>query len=242
LTWALAAVLGLGAAFAALFLAYPELDLMVARVCFGTDGRWFLQDHPAAGAINEGIEILLWVTAALLVVLFIVIWLRRRPLLGLDRRAIVYVFLCFLIGPGLVTNTLFKDHWGRARPSQLVEFGGERAFSPALVISDQCPKNCSFVSGDASAAFGYLSFALLARRRRPHAIGAALGFGAGVGAVRMMQGAHFLSDVAYAGVFTALVVLALYWLLFGPAGRRLEAVLARHLPRLRSRPARGASP
>lgn len=237
---ALLAILLVGAASAALFLSYPSLDLIIARALEREPGPFMLSGHPVAQGFNDGIEILLKVTCGLLIVALAIIWWRRRRLLALERRMIVFVLLGFVIGPGLVTNAIFKDNWGRARPSQIAEFGGERSFTPAFVITDQCHKNCSFVSGDASVAFGYLSLALLLKRRRALAIGGALVFGAGIGAIRMMQGAHFASDVVFAGVFTWLVVIALYWLLLGPSGLRLPAGLGRRLPWLQR--ALGPSP
>jgi lipid A 4'-phosphatase len=220
----------LGVALAALFVGYPALDLMTARALVGENGAFVMSGHPVARVANEGIEILLQVTGAVLVLVLALVWWRRRPFLGFTRRSIVFVFLSFVIGPGVITNVIFKDHWGRARPSQIVEFGGERSFSPAFAISDQCRKNCSFFSGDASAAFGYLSFALLAKRRRAAAVGAALVFGGVIGAIRMMQGAHFLSDVAFAGIFTSMIVVALDWALLSPAGITLPASIAGRMP------------
>jgi membrane-associated phospholipid phosphatase len=107
---------------------------------------------------------------------------------------------------------VLKDHWGRARPSQIEAFGGTRQFTPAPLPASQCERNCAFVSGHAALAFSVVSFALLlpSGRRRRFAIAAALGFGGLVGVVRMAAGAHFLSDVVYAG----LIVSATSWLLY----------------------------
>ena len=56
----------------------------------------------------------------------------------------------FCFGPGLVVNGVLKAFWGRARPSQILEFGGAAQFTPPVQIADQCARNCSFVSGEAS--------------------------------------------------------------------------------------------
>ncbi len=81
-----------------------------------------------------------------------------------------------------------------------------------MVIADQCRTNCAFGSGDASLAYASLAFALLARRRRRLWVAGAVTIGSVVGAVRIMQGGHFLSDVVFAGLFTSIVVLAVHWL------------------------------
>src|SRR5260221_2767865 len=126
---------------------------------------------------------------------------RGTDTLQLRARGLAFVVLALLLGPGLLANVVLKDNWGRARPSHLVEFGGKSTFSPPLLLSDQCDHNCAFVAGDAAAGFFLLSFALLARRRRALAIAGALGVGAALGVVRIIQGGHFLSDVVFAGLF-----------------------------------------
>jgi len=85
---------------------------------------------------------------------------------------------------------------------------------PALEMSRQCERNCSFVSGDVSAALSFLAVALLvpARRRGWALAGTALMAG-GIGFARMVAGAHFLSDVLFAGLFTLLVVQICYRLI-----------------------------
>src|SRR6185369_16911423 len=103
-------------------------------------------------------------------------------------RGMAFVVLALALGPGLLANVVLKDNWGRARPAHVVEFGGKSRFTPPLLVADQCGHNCAFVAGDAAAGFFLLSFALLARRRRALAIAGALGIGAALGVVRVVQG------------------------------------------------------
>ena len=71
----------------------------------------------------------------------------------------LFLLLTLIIGPGLITNTLLKDNWGRARPHQITEFGGRAQFTPAFVITNQCVRNCSFTSGDSSFGFWFHTLA-----------------------------------------------------------------------------------
>ncbi len=130
---------------------------------------------------------------------------------GLSRAAIVYLMAVFLLGPALLVNGVFKEYWGRARPSQIVEFGGTKHYTPPLVIADQCDHNCSFVSGEGSLGFAFFAFGFAATTRRGRRLGhgAALLLGSAFGALRIAQGGHFLSDVFFGGV----LMLALAWLL-----------------------------
>ncbi|MGH6967617.1 MAG: phosphatase PAP2 family protein [Stellaceae bacterium] len=132
-------------------------------------------------------------------------WPRRR-------RAAIFLLLALALGPGLVVNTVFKDHWGRARPTQIVAFGGSQRFTPAFVPADQCTTNCSFPAGDPAVGFFLVSAALLVPglASRRWAIGGAVAVGAALGLIRLAQGGHFLSDVVASGF----LVTGLSWLLY----------------------------
>jgi lipid A 4'-phosphatase len=159
---------------------------------------------------------------------------RRRAVWGLTPKRFLFVVLSIALGAGLLTNVIFKDSWGRARPSQIVEFGGTKHFSPPFMRSDQCDKNCSFVSGDASLAASFLAFAVIADRNRRRwwlGIGSFAGL---VGLMRMARGSHFLSDVVFAILFTVMIVLVLARLILEDRWR--------DWPRWRTKPARETPP
>ena len=109
-----------------------------------------------------------------------------------------------------MTNIILKDHWGRARPVQIEQFGGNKQLTPAWEISDQCRKNCSFVGGDVSFAFSLLAPAMLLTRRRKLVVTAVCLFGTIVALGRIAAGAHFLSDCVIGALLTIAIVLGLY--------------------------------
>ncbi|MBV9554988.1 MAG: phosphatase PAP2 family protein, partial [Alphaproteobacteria bacterium] len=196
---------------AVLFLWLPGIDLAVSGWFYDTQHGFALAGWPPLRALEGSIR---WITLAIgLAVLTGSAWLRwrGRPLPRLDRKALIFLVAATVIGPGVLVNTVLKDHWGRARPYQVAQFGGEKAFTAAPLPADQCARNCSFVSGHAALGFSLVSFALLlpAGRARWVGFGAALGFGALVGLARIAAGHHFLSDVVYAG----LIAVGLTWLL-----------------------------
>lgn len=210
----LALVVGLGAA--TLFLIFPETDLLAAKAFYLGEGRF-------TGSRAGGIAILRWFFIGLY---FSCIGLaiagivssraRRQPWMGLALGQWLFMAACLGAGPGLVANVVLKDQWGRARPSHVVEFGGHKTFTAALVPSRQCPRNCSFVSGEASSIFVLFYAAALIIPQWSIALAAAGTFGGlAAGVIRMSQGAHFLSDVIFAGVFMALTVLAVHKLMLG---------------------------
>ena len=94
-------------------------------------------------------------------------------------------------------NFYFKDNWGRARPYQIEEFGGNLIYTPPLIKSDQCKKNCSWIGGETSAAFSFLA-GLLFLRKKKKTLRILFLFGSLVIFCRMAMGGHFLSDNLFA--------------------------------------------
>ena len=138
---------------------------------------------------------------------------RRRMLI--PGRAIVLMVTTLALGPGLVTNVILKDGWGRPRPIDVTEFGGTEHFRPWWDPRGDCDKNCSFVAGEPSGAFWTLAPAALTPLPwRAVAYGAALAFGSVIGFGRIAAGGHFFSDVVFAGVFTFLIIWIMHGVLY----------------------------
>lgn len=195
----------------ALFWLVPSIDLFFSDLFYNPQHGFPLA---AWTPIVETEKQVRWLIAAiLLVVAGGALWLRLagRPLWRLDRNALIFLLVALVIGPGIVANTILKDHWGRARPYQVAAFGGDKQFTPAPLPADQCGRNCSFVSGHAALGFSMVCFAFLfpPGRRRNAFFGGAVGLGGLIGLGRIAVGHHFLSDVVYAG----LIVIATTWLL-----------------------------
>lgn len=204
---------GLVAAALALFLLLPRTDLLVSSL-FYAPGRGFVLAHwPPVVLIFHAIPWIAWGIALVVAGGGAWLFLSGRPLWRLDRKALLFVALSTALGPGLLANTVLKDHWGRARPVQVEEFGGSHRFTPAPLPATQCATNCSFVSGHAALGFSLVAFAFLmppgASRRR--AIGGTFAFGGLVGLVRIAQGGHFLSDVVWAGLLVFGTTALSYW-------------------------------
>jgi lipid A 4'-phosphatase len=217
-----------------LFLLAPGIDLWASGLFFRTGQGFFLADLGVVRALYRSVPWIVTAQAVGIPLLLLLGWWRGRKIAGLGLKQGAFVLLVLLLGPGLAVNTVLKDHWGRARPSQVVEFGGSRDFTPAPLPAAACDKNCSFVSGHAAVGFGLIAFGFLAadRRRRRAIGGGAVAAGVLIGLARMAQGAHFLSDVVFAG----LIVCGIAWLLdrallerdlAGALWRRLEGRLGR---------------
>ncbi len=208
---------------ALLFTLMPGIDLGVSGL-FAARGRFPLADIAAL----EWLRLRIWeLSEALLAVAavgFVVAGATGRVALWLPQRAWAFILSLYLLAPGLLVNAGLKTHWGRARPASVVEFGGSAQFTPALLPTDECLRNCSFVSGEASAAAALAIsaavglFALRARMS-PGTFRAGMWMALAVavlgGLLRLATGRHFLSDVVFAWLLTAGVALALQMLFLG---------------------------
>ncbi len=209
-------------ALAILFIAVPQIDLGVSALFFHAGSFWLAGDEMRL-FLPKGLRLVAWALVGLLILGALVTLLRGRPVGRLGLREFLFLILCFALAPGVIVNGLLKEHWGRARPEAVMQFGGAAHYSPPLVISNQCESNCSFASGDASFAMTFLALAVLWPARRWPVV-ATVAATAVVGAVRIMQGAHFLSDVVLGAILMAATVLLLHQLILGrDPGRRPRA-------------------
>ena len=205
--------LGVAALASALFLFAPEIDLATSRLFYDAKGGFVLSDWPPVVVLYRAVPSISWGTLILVGVGAAWLFLVGRPIWRLDRKALVFLVVSMAVAPGLLANSLLKDHWGRARPVQVEAFGGPHHFTPAPLPAAECDGNCSFVSGHAALGFSLVGFALLLPAGRPRrgAIAASIGFGALVGLGRIAQGAHFLSDVVFAGLLVYGATALLHW-------------------------------
>jgi len=229
--------LAIAAVTGVVFGLFPQLDLMLAApfhaIMHGSNS-FGLRVYPPLGLARD---IGLWVGAVLilpaLAALIIKLIFPKRRLL-ISGRAIVFLIATLALGPGLLVNVGLKDHWGRPRPIDVTQFGGDQHFVPWWNPRGDCPGNCSFVSGDVSGAFWTLAPAALAPPQwRELAYGAALALGAGMAAFRIMAGAHFFSDGVFAGVFTFLIIWVMHGLIYRwPRTRLTDEAVERALERV----------
>lgn len=209
--WACA--VGLATAF--VFISFPGLDLTASWIFFlGERQFWF--DAVEIGPIVRFAFQLLFAAFCVGVLVGLYTCIRTaRPQIGLTFPKWMFLFACLIVAPGLVANTLLKDNWGRARPHQVEQFGGPKTFTPPIVMSNQCERNCSFVSGEAASIFAvFFALALVFPALSQNLIFYGVLAGMSAGLVRILQGGHFLSDVLFSGVIMALTICALHWLFF----------------------------
>jgi lipid A 4'-phosphatase len=223
----LAAIIGL------VFGLYPELDLRLAGLFIDPVQNGFV---PRTW-IRYVRDISMWIIGAFAAVPALALAIKLimpQTRLLVPGRAVLFLLATLAIGPGLVVNVVLKESWSRSRPIDVAQFGGDERFVAWWDPRGNCPRNCSFVTGDGSGAFWTLAPASLAPPAwRPLAYGAALTFGAVIGVLRMAFGGHFFTDVAFAGIITFLIIWLAHGLLYRwPASRISDEMVERAIERL----------
>ncbi len=207
-------ILCFGIISALLFWQYPELDIKTSALFFNSEKGFYLAENFWVAGIYHLVPIVtLIVVVTLLGILSIKILHHYFPAQALLQKiknlptysVLFYLILALILGPGLVTHEIFKEGFGRPRPREISEFDGNKTYTPPWVISSQEGK--SFTSGHAAMGFYITAVALLFSkpRLRKTIYSTGILLGGTIGLVRIMQGGHFLSDIA----FTAFTILLL---------------------------------
>jgi len=197
---------------------FYDWDITLAACFYSPSSGWYLKDaHPWDWLYDYGTWPGFLITGTALVIgiggFMVPEWRKWRLECGV-------ILLTLMIGSGLIVNTGLKQHWGRPRPRQIIQFGGSAEFLPLGVRGNPGGGN-SFPSGHASMAFYWMSLYFVWRNHKPRtalmflAIG--LIYGMVMGMARMVQGGHFASDVLWAGAIMYFTPLCLsLWLIRRP--------------------------
>ena len=195
------------------FLVFPKFDIYFSKLFF-VNGE-FLDQHFYVIKLFRNFlkDILIFIPLLSLTILVVIIINKYQKVLTNNKKSLVR-FKLFLgglifgpiVGCGIIANLYFKDTWGRARPVHVEEFGGSKIFTAAMIKSDQCEKNCSWIGGETSAAFS-LFVGTLILKRAYIILAINFLFGALVIFCRLAMGGHFLSDNLFAINFMIFLAL-----------------------------------
>ncbi|PZM17293.1 phosphatase PAP2 family protein [Rhizobium tubonense] len=205
----------------AVFSAFPQIDLAVARMFFQQQqcttlaatpkicGYFPYGDDPYLRALREALFLLPYVVAgAICWILFNCLQHHGATYKAATARNLKVALGSLIVGPIVLVNFGLKTFSGRPRPRQTDLFGGMLDFVHAGSFAGKCVTNCSFISGEAASA-GWL-FCLIFIIPQPARSALALPIVAVsilTPALRVAFGGHYLSD-AVLGWLSSLVVCA----------------------------------
>ena len=192
--------------FYGIYYLNPDLDITISKF-FYYENRFISEKLTFIKIIRNTLKyiMILIPIISLILLVYVLIDLKKKKYKNKYKtRRYLFTLFGFLIGPlvgcGLIANLYFKDTWGRARPVQIIAFNGDKEYSPPFRISDQCEKNCSWIGGEAAAAFSFLVGIVILKDFYLFFIINFL-FGLAVSICRMAMGGHFFSDNLYSFLF-----------------------------------------
>ena len=198
-----------------LIISSFNLDIKVQKLFYQANSSssvWFMKENPFwQFGYHYGTLPAILLTFAALIGL-ILSWI--KPKIKNYRRYFWLIILTLFIGPGLVVNAVFKDHWGRPRPRQVQQFGGRWEFKQ--IWQPGTPgKGKSFPCGHCSMGFFFITLYYVFKRKRKVLASSSIAFsialGLFIGFARISQGGHFLSDVLWSWGLTYLAATILYY-------------------------------
>lgn len=198
--------------------ATPYLDLTVSSYFFTSthEGNGHFSSHPFFELVYlygpwPGIAVAVISLLIYLVSFYFPSWQKWRA------HSLLLVLTC-LLGSVFITHAILKDNWGRPRPKQISEFGGQLTFKPFYkpYFYPQLEKAKSFPSGHTSMGFYFLSFIILGYRLRNQyliclGIFLTLLFGSILSLTRIAQGGHFFTDVLISALIMWWSALSINW-------------------------------
>ena len=198
--------------FVLLFFLFPNLDIHFSKLFFYEE-KFISEKYIFVKNLRSFLKDLMVFISVFSLLLIVAGILLKKKVFFFKRRTKL-ILLGFIVGPvigcGLIANFYFKDNWGRARPINIQEFGGDKIYTKPFTISDQCKKNCSWIGGEASAAFSFITGTIILKN--PIYLIINLIFGIVVSLCRIAMGGHFLSDNIFAMIF--MIYLAILYKYF----------------------------
>lgn len=197
------------------YLIFPNFDILFSGLFF-IDGTFISEKYVFIKFLRTLLKNIMILFPICILILLVIQFINKKQNIKMRRNLLLnkrvrFTLIGMIIGPiigcGLIANYYFKDQWGRARPINIEEFGGKKIYTPPFVVSDQCLKNCSWISGEASAAFSFLTGLFLLKKKI--LLKVCFYFGILVIFGRLAMGGHFLSDNLFAAIF--MIYLALIY-------------------------------
>lgn len=190
-----------------------DLDRAISGNFYRPGEGWFLRSQPLWQWLHKKGTI----PGIILSVGCLMLWLLSHYFSSLKawRKPCLVVVLTAVLAAGLLVNAVLKQYWGRPRPSQTIEYGGQWEYR-SIFPPGTPGKGASFPCGHCTMGFVFLATAAFYPRSKSLAVtGVATGvvLGSLLSAARVVQGAHFTSDTLWSFGLVAITAAGLMvWL------------------------------
>jgi len=204
------------------FVIFNQIDISTSARYY-TGGAGFTFNDTELAALLKNVVRPTFKLATILSLLFVLLlaFLMPQAMKNMQRHAL-FLFTCLALGPALMVEGVLKNVFGRARPQDITEFGGDLIFSPAWIISGECSRNCSFVSGDVSGVAILMAIPLIVTRFRLALTIPILALTGLTMAYRVMAGKHFLSDAVISACLTIGLVYFIHYLFYQRQKKKIK--------------------
>jgi len=199
-----------------LIFKLSNLDISLQNLFYSTTRNWkFGSQQPWNFFYHYGnYPILILIIMSL--IFFIVSFWKNTLKWLFYRKAALFFILVLLLGPGLIVNGVLKEHVGRPRPREVINYGGTEHFVPVLKHGT-AGKGKSFPCGHCSMAFMLITPFFVFRKKYKLLslliLGIGLIYSLLMSLARMAQGGHFASDAIWAGIIVYFSSLIVYHIL-----------------------------
>ncbi len=173
----------------------PTLDIYISSLFYYGKNQFLLQSYYDVTVLFRKVLLRLVIIYILILPIISVFFPIKQLYFGykFNLKDLGFLWFSVFVNIVIVINLVFKNSWGRARPDDVLQLGGNQNFTAWFELSDACSKNCSFVSGDAAVGFSIIVFYFLIKKSIFFWL--SLIFGLSFGAIRILEGGHFTSDV-----------------------------------------------
>lgn len=210
--WILIAVTLVSLLLLSWVIIHWDLDRSIVSRFYTPSDGWYLANHQPWKWLYEFGTIPGLVLAVTSLIAWVICLMKTR--LHHLRPYFLVIVLTAVIGPGILVNGVLKNYWGRPRPRQVQEFGGQWEYRH-LHQPGTPGKGESFTCGHCTMGFLFCSLLVFRRKNTWIAVAGStsgLILGGLLGAARVVQGAHFPSDVFWSLGIVLMTVISLYYL------------------------------
>ena len=112
-----------------IFMGFPQIDIAVSALFYKPEQNFLLRDTPLHLFVDSWIRPSIKYLAVAFVVACVSKLFFGQSAVKRRFNIVAFLFASFLVGPVLLVNGLLKEFIGRARPKNIIEYGGTKIFT-----------------------------------------------------------------------------------------------------------------